>query len=79
MKRGFYFILLILLSSCEIQYGMLDNSITAESFSVEIFEEQAANAPAGYGANFTEFLRDFLVSRSKMKWENCLFEKFKPK
>ncbi|MEO9534321.1 MAG: LPS assembly lipoprotein LptE [Crocinitomicaceae bacterium] len=58
---------LFLLSSCEIQYGMLDTSIDADSFSVGIFEEQAANAPAGYGIDFTEYLRDFLVSRSKMK------------
>lgn len=59
--------LLFLLSACEIQYGMLDNSIEADTFSVEIFEDKAANAPAGYGAEFTEYLRDFLVSRSKMK------------
>lgn len=58
---------LIIVSSCEIQYGMLDNSIEADSFSVQIFEEQAANAPAGFGIDFTEFLRDYLVSRSKMK------------
>lgn len=46
---------------------MLDGSIDADSFSVEIFEEQAANAPAGYGITFTEFLRDFVVSRTKLK------------
>jgi hypothetical protein len=70
MKTGLYIILLLLFASCEIQYGMLDNSIEADSFSVDIFEEQAANAPAGYGADFTEFLRDFLVSRSKMKMKS---------
>jgi type II restriction/modification system DNA methylase subunit YeeA len=72
MKTGIWLILILCgLSSCEsVGYGMLDNSIDADSFSVEIFEEQAANAPAGYGANFTEFLRDFLVSRSKMKLKN---------
>ena len=46
---------------------MLDSSIDADTFSVEIFEEQAANAPAGYGISFTEYLRDYVVSRSKMK------------
>jgi hypothetical protein len=46
---------------------MLDSSIDADTFSVEIFEEQAANAPAGYGTTFTEYLRDFMVSRSKLK------------
>lgn len=65
-----YFILissLVVLVSCEIQYGMLDNSIEADHFSIEIFEEQAANAPSGYGISLTEFMRDYLVSRSKMK------------
>lgn len=46
---------------------MIDGSIDADTFSVEIFEEQAANAPAGYGITFTEYLRDFVVSRSKLK------------
>ena len=46
---------------------MLDSSIDADTFSVAIFEEQAANAPAGYWITFTEFLRDYVVSRSKMK------------
>jgi hypothetical protein len=46
---------------------MTDTSIDAETFSVEIFEEKAANAPAGYGIEFTEFLRDFVVSRTKLK------------
>lgn len=46
---------------------MIDGSIDADTFSVEIFEEQAANAPAGYGISFTEYLRDFVVSRSKLK------------
>ena len=72
MKKGICLIVLLWsLSSCEsVGYGMLDNSIEADSFSVEIFEERAANAPAGYGASFTESLRDFLVSRSKMKLRN---------
>lgn len=67
MKKIVYILSLLVLSSCEIQYGMLDNSIDADSFTVSIFEEQAANAPAGYGIDFTEYLRDYLVSRSKMK------------
>lgn len=57
----------IILASCEVQYSMLDSSIDADTFSVEIFEEQAANAPAGYGTSFAEFLRDFVVSRTKLK------------
>jgi hypothetical protein len=67
MKKLSFILVLFLFSSCEIQYGMLDTSIDADSFTVDIFEEQAANAPAGYGIDFTEFLRVFLVSRSKMK------------
>jgi len=67
MKLISIFCLAIIALGCEIQYGMLDNSIEADTFSVDIFEDKAANAPAGYGADFTEHLRDFLVSRSKMK------------
>ncbi|MCB9224284.1 MAG: LPS assembly lipoprotein LptE [Crocinitomicaceae bacterium] len=58
---------ILILTSCEIQYSMLDSSIDADTFSVEIFEEQAANAPAGYGTRFAEYLRDFIVSRTKLK------------
>lgn len=46
---------------------MLDGSIDANSFAVELFEEQASNAPAGYGAKYTDFLKDFIISRSKLK------------
>lgn len=68
LKKLIHIALLSLtLCGCEIQYSMLDSSIDAETYSVEIFEEQAANAPAGYGISFTEYLRDFVVSRSKMK------------
>lgn len=70
MKFIWYSLLVGSLFSCEIQYGMLDNSINASTFSVELFEDQAANAPAGYGIAFTEYLRDFLVARSKMKLTN---------
>lgn len=67
MGKILLFSTFILLASCEVQYSMLDQSIDADTFSVEIFEEQAANAPAGYGINFTEFLRDFVVARTKLK------------
>ena len=67
MKKFIYISILLVCTSCEIQYSMLDGSIDADTFSVEIFEEQAANAPAGYGIEFTEFLRDYIVSRSKLK------------
>ena len=61
------FILTFLFAGCEVQYSMLDSSIDADTYSVAIFEDQAANAPAGYGLRFTEFLRDFVTSRSKLK------------
>ncbi|UKN03293.1 LPS assembly lipoprotein LptE [Paracrocinitomix mangrovi] len=67
MKKLLYIFTFIALSSCEVQYSMLDTTIKADTFSVAIFEEQAANAPAGYGINFTEFLRNYIVSRSKLK------------
>jgi len=67
MRKLLYIIIPILLYSCEVQYAMIDTSIDAETYSVDIFEVQAANAPAGYGSNLTEFLRDFIVSRSKLK------------
>ncbi len=70
MKKASYCILLItFLSSC-VSYSVLDASIDAENFSVSIFEEQAANAPVGYGAGFTEFLKDFIISRSSLKLTN---------
>ena len=67
MKRFFYIIIILAFGSCEVEYSMLDQSIDAETFSVQIFDEQAANAPAGYGIQFTEFLRDYIVSRTKLK------------
>ncbi|MBD3637828.1 MAG: hypothetical protein HUJ25_10775 [Crocinitomicaceae bacterium] len=67
MKFLYYILLLFVATSCEVRYSMVDSSIDADTFSVEIFEEQAANAPAGYGITFTEFLRDFIVSRTKLK------------
>ena len=68
MRKLIHIFICIALVGCEsLEYSMLDGSIDAESFSVEIFEEQAANAPAGYGISYTEYLRDFIVSRSKLK------------
>jgi hypothetical protein len=58
--------LIFILPSCKVQYGMVDGSIDASTFTVSIFEEQAANAPAGYGANFSNFLKDFVLSRTKL-------------
>ncbi|MDG1913612.1 MAG: LPS assembly lipoprotein LptE [Crocinitomix sp.] len=67
MKTLFAFFLIpILLYSCDIEYGMLDGSIDAETFSVELFEEQAANAPVGYGATYTDFFKDYMISRTKL-------------
>jgi len=45
----------------------MDGSINAETFSVSNFEEQAANAPAGYGGQFSDFLKDFMIGRTKLK------------
>jgi hypothetical protein len=67
MKDLILIISILFFSSCEIQYSMLDSSIDADTFSVDIFEEQAANAPAGYGTTFAEYLRDFVVGRTKLK------------
>jgi len=52
--------------SCTVNYVMLDGSIDADTFSVELFEEQASNAPAGYGAVYTDFLKDYMISRTKL-------------
>jgi hypothetical protein len=59
-------IVFLTLLSCKIQYSMMDGSIDASTFSVDIFEEQASNAPAGYGATFSNFLKDFVISRTKL-------------
>lgn len=56
----------LLISGCTVEYSMIDRSIDADTFSVEIFEERASNAPAGYGAQFTDFLKDFMISRTKL-------------
>lgn len=62
-------ILSIGLQAC-VSYSFVDGSINAQTFSVSVFEEQAANAPAGYGAEFTDFLKDFMISRTKLKLKN---------
>ena len=66
MKLFTYLLLLILLQSC-VSYSFVDGSINAETFSVSNFEEQAANAPAGYGGQFTDYLKDFMIGRTKLK------------
>lgn len=49
---------------------MIDGSIEADTFSVELFEEQAPNAPVGYGATYTDFLKDYMISRTKLDLKN---------
>lgn len=66
MKVFLNIVLLIALQSC-VSYSFVDGSINAETFSVSNFEEQAANAPAGYGGEFSDFLKDFMISRTKLK------------
>jgi hypothetical protein len=67
MKKILFISFLFLgLSACKIEYSMVDGSIDASTFSVAIFEEQASNAPAGYGASFSNFLKDFVLSRTKL-------------
>ncbi|MBI3135937.1 MAG: hypothetical protein HYZ14_14760 [Bacteroidetes bacterium] len=67
MKKTFFILLLFAgLTACKIEYSMVDGSIDASTFSVAIFEEQASNAPAGYGASFSNFLKDFVLSRTKL-------------
>jgi hypothetical protein len=50
-----------------VSYSFVDGSINANTFSVAMFEEQAANAPAGYGGLFTDYLKDFMIGRTKLK------------
>lgn len=69
MKIIFYILLIVGLHSC-FSYSFVDGSIDAETFSVSIFDEQAANAPAGYGGQFTDYLKDFIIGRSKLKLQN---------
>ncbi|MGV6862574.1 MAG: LPS assembly lipoprotein LptE [Putridiphycobacter sp.] len=66
MRFVLYILLVFSLHSC-FTYSFVDGSIDAETFSVAIFEEQAANAPAGYGGAFTDYLKDFIIGRSKLK------------
>jgi len=69
MKITLYILLILGLHSC-FSYSFVDGSIDADTFSVSIFEEQAANAPAGYGGQFTDYLKNFIISRSKLKLKN---------
>jgi len=71
MKQFILYIALVFTLTCCVNYSVLDASIDAENFSVSIFEEQAANAPVGYGAQFTEFLKDFVIGRSSLKLTNA--------
>lgn len=69
MKILSYILIIIGLQAC-VSYSVIDGSINAETFSVSSFEEQAANAPAGYGGQFTDYLKDFVIGRSKLKLQN---------
>ena len=66
MKLLIYLFLIIGLQGC-VSYSFVDGSINAETFSVSNFEEQAANSPAGYGGQFTDYLKDFMIGRTKLK------------
>ncbi len=70
MFKYLFILLAVLMVSCTIEYGMTDNSIEADTFSVDLFEEQAANAPSGYGALYTDFLKDYMISRTRLKLKN---------
>jgi hypothetical protein len=70
MKIIIYILIIISLQSC-FSYSFVDGSIDAETFSVSIFEEQAANAPAGYGGQFTDYLKNYIIGRSKLKLKNA--------
>ena len=71
MKRLILFFLIpIIAVGCSIQYQMIDGSIKADTFLVDLFEEEAANAPAGYGATYTDFLKDYMISRTKLNLKN---------
>lgn len=70
IRRNILLYVSIILGSCSVQYGMIDGSIDASTFSVDLFEEQAPNAPAGYGAVYTDFLKDYLISRTRMGLKN---------
>jgi hypothetical protein len=69
-NRLFLFLVTTIVTSCTLQYGMIDGSIDADTFSVALFEEQAPNAPAGYGAVYTDFLKDYLISRTRLSLKN---------
>lgn len=69
MKNVFYILLIMGLHSC-FSYSLVDGSIDAKTFSVSIFDEQAANAPAGYGGQFTDYLKNYIIGRTKLKLKN---------
>jgi hypothetical protein len=69
MRTLGYIFIVLGLHSC-FSYSFVDGSIDAKTFSVSIFEEQAANAPVGYGGQFTDFLKNYIIGRTKLKLVN---------
>jgi len=66
MKVFLSIFILLGLQAC-VSYSFVDGSIDAETFSISNFGEQAANAPAGYGGQFTDYMKDFMIGRTKLK------------
>lgn len=74
MKRfskiiGSFFVLLMLHACFPTSIGFKDASMDPDLkfFSVENFEQIAANVPMNYPVQFTEFLKDGIVQNTKLK------------
>lgn len=72
---GFIFMILFILlhgSSCTVSYSFTGAAIpeNINSFNVKPFRNNAANAPAPYGQEFAEALKDRILSQTKLSMEN---------
>ena len=70
LRIGFFLTLTTFLNSCfPTSIGFKDASMdpNLKFFTVENFEQIAANTPMNYPVQFTEFLKDGIVSNTKLK------------
>lgn len=66
----FFAVLTCILSACfPVSIGLKDASMdpNLKFFAIENFEQIAANTPMNYPVQFTEFLKDGIVSNTKLK------------
>lgn len=61
-----------IMHSCKVSYSFTGAAIpeNLKTFSVKPFQNNAANAPAPYGQQFSESLKDRILSQTKLSLQN---------